>query len=386
MKRIPSCVFALWLGLLLSSTGMADLPKGRWSMSGEIVDLGVSGRGPIFTNTFSLGGYYDNGRFLLDLTPIRSMDDGAESVGWDGKLLCLIQRWSDSPHVDALRTNSLRTNVLAHVEPSVFSRYATFALQSVLIAFADSNLLSSLEKGQIPVILGPMRVYPEENNTYKVRHLSSGYTEIEAFSPGLELGESGLVPVKGLEQGFTRWTHRSNFTADGATDTLQEFFVEYNRFSPVRGKLVQNRAVTGKIVLRSENHEASVFRPAISEKTLTVLDYSSRYELLPWTKGIVDWCCKYEFNSQNWNFDTNYINAQVAQLKANMISMNGYPKERLAKANTLAAYNAPPLLESHRVIILCVLIGFSVLSFGAFWFGSRRLKQSGSETNDNKES
>jgi hypothetical protein len=369
MKKIPSCAFVLWLSLLLPSTGMADLPQGSWSMSGEIVDVGVSRRGPIFTNTFSLAGHYDNGRFLLGLTPIKTLDDTAESVGWDGKLLCLIQRWSDIPH-----TNLLRTNSLAHVEPSVFSRFATPALQSVLTAFADSNLLSSLENGQIKVILGDRRVYPEENNIYRVRHLSSGYTEIEAFSPGLELGKEGLVPVKGLEEGFTRWTHRSIFTADSATNGLRELLVEYNRFSPINGKLVQNRAVTGRISLRSENQEVSVFRPAITEKSLTVLDYSSRNELLPWTKGAVDWCCQYKFNSRNWDFDTNFINAQVAQVKTNMILTGGYPKDLLAKANTLSAYQAPSIAESHRVITLCVLIGFTVLSAGVFWFGLRRLK------------
>ncbi len=369
MKRIPPCAFALWLSLLLSSIGMADLPRGTWSMSGEIVDVALSSRGPAFTNTFSLTGYYDNGRFLLDLTPIKSVDDGTESVGWDGKLLCLIQRWSDNPHEHPLPNHSL-----AYVEPSVFSRYAGFALQSVLTAFADSNLLSDLEKGQIPVILGVQRIYPEENNTYKVRHLSSGYTEIEAFSPGLELGEAGLVPVKGLEQGFTRWTHRSNFAVADRTNGFGELYVEYNRFSPIGGKLVQNRTVTGKISFQSKNQEVSAFRPAITENSLTVLDYSSRYEILPWTKGIVDWCCQYKLSNQSWNFDTNYINAQVAQLKTNMISMNGYPKERLAKANTLSAYQAPPKWGAHRVITLCFLIVFSVLSAGAFWLGSRRLK------------
>jgi hypothetical protein len=244
----------------------------------------------------------------------------------------------------------------------------------VLIAFADSNLLSSLEDGKTPVILGVQRVYPEENNTYKVRHLSSGYVEIEAFSPGLELGNTGLVPVPGFEQGFTRWTHRSNFAVTSGTNAGEELSVEYSRFAPISGKLVQNRAVTGKISFHSENQKMLGFRPAIVEKSINVFDYSMRYELLPWTKGIADWYVLYKFNNQSWDFDTNYINAQVAQVETNMIYANGYPKELLAKANTLSVYQALPKWVSHRVIILCVLIGFSVLSAGMFWFGSRRLK------------
>ncbi|HEY5298226.1 MAG TPA: hypothetical protein VIK59_09890 [Verrucomicrobiae bacterium] len=362
-------LFVLWLSLFLLPTVMADLPKGSWSMSGDIVDVAMSSRGPGFTNTFSLTGYYDNGRFQLNLTPLKTINDNAESVGWDGKLLYLIQRWSDIKNVNA---SALRTNSLAFVEPSVFSHRASFALQSVLSAFADSNLLSSLENGKISVILGEQRIYPEENNTYKVKHLSSCNTEIEAFSPGLELGEKGLVPVRGFEQGFKRWTQRSNFTNVDSTNIL--LLTEYNRFSPVSAKLVQDRAVTAKISFHSENQDRSVFFPAITEKSLTVLDYSSRYEILPWTKGTVEWYCRYKLTNQNWDFDTNFISAQVRQFKTNMILMHGYPKDLLAKANTVSAYQALAKWQIRRAIILCVLIGFSVLCAGMLWFGLRQAK------------
>lgn len=364
-------LFILSLCSLMPLKTMAGLPKGSWSMTGEIADVILSSRGPSLTNTYSITGHCDDGNFLLDLTPAKSSADVAESAGWDGELLCLIQRWSNPQKwSNGPQTSLLRTNSLAYVEPSVFSRYASFALQPILVAFADSNLLSNLEKGQIPAILGNMRVYPEENNIYAVRRLSSGYTEIEAFSPGLKLGTTNLVPIPGFERGFTRWTHRSIFTASNTTNVTLS--VEYNRFSPINGKLVQNRTVTAQISFCTTNQEKSSFRPIITENSIVVQDCSSRYEILPWTKGAVEWICQYEFTNKNWDFDTNSINAQLAQFKTNMILMGGYPKDLLAKANTIYEYRASPTLQSHRIITLSVLIGFSVLSAIALWFSSRR--------------
>jgi hypothetical protein len=299
------------------------------------------------------------------MTPINAIDDGTESVGWDGKLLCRIQRWSDNP-----REHPLPNHSVAQVEPNVFSRYATYALQSVLISFADSNLLSSLQNETTSLILGQQRIYPEENNTYAVRHLSSGYTEIEAFAPGLELGETNLIPIQGFERGFTRWTHRSLFKAAGMTNVL--LLAEYNRFSPIRGKLIQNRAVTAQISFHPTSRESSTFRPIITEKTINVLDYSSRNEILPWTKGMVDWYCQYKFTNQNWDFDSNYIYSQVAQFKTNLSLMNGYPKDMLAKANTIYAYQSSPAFQSHRTMFICFFIGFSILSAAIFRFKMQR--------------
>jgi hypothetical protein len=361
-------VLFLCLNLLLSSNAMADSSTNRWSISGQITDIGMAGKNPIFTNTFSLTGHYDDGQFLLDLVPIKSIVDVAESVGWDGKVLRLIARWSDIPNETSSRTNSI-----AYIEPTVFSRYSSYSLQSILVAFADSNSISNLEKGLTPVILGPMRTYPEEYNTYQVKHQTSGYTEIEATSPGLELGLSGLVPIKGFEQGFTRWTHRSNF-ADviGLTNGIREFFVEYNRYSPVNKKLIQIRAVTGKFVLQQENQDDVVFRPKITEQKLTVKDYSSRFELDSWTKGAADWCCFYDLANQNWNFDTNKVRAQVSQVKENMKERGGYPKDLLAVANTVYAYKSRPAWGIHRIAIICFMVGFSIFTAGALWIGSRR--------------
>jgi len=327
----------------------------------------MSARGAVFTNTLTLTGHCDDGRFVLELTPGQTLDDTAESVGWDGNLLCLIQRWSAIPH----NPGALRTNSLAYVEPNVFSRYASMPLQAVLIAFADSNLVSKLGQGQLPVILGWKRVYPEENNTYKVTHPAAGATEITASSPGLELGRTGLVPIGGLEQGFTRWTHRSSFTLADQPDGPGSLAIEYNRFSPVNGKLVQNRAVKGRITFQRENQPVAAFRPVITESSLTVMDYSCRYDIFQWTKGLSYWSCQYKLDRRGWNFDTNYIMSQVAQLKGNLAAMNGYPKALSDKANTLAVYAPVPVWGSQRIITICVLIAFSVFSAVAFWMGSR---------------
>jgi len=350
-------LFVLWLGLFLLPTVMADLPKGSWSMSGDIVDVRMSSRGPEFTNTLSLTGHYDNGRFLIDLVPIKSEDEIAESAGWDGNILRVIQRGPKFPG------KSLPPDMsLGIVEPSVFSRYATHALTSVLLAFAGSNAMSRLEAGQDLVILGGERLYPEENNTYTIKYLSSNNVEIEAICPGQQIESTGMVPVIGFEHGFTRWMHKSSLTNINGTNDASMLLVEYKRFRPFNGKLIQERSVIGSILFRLEEPIVSDFRPIIKENVLSVRDYSCRELLFPLSKGLIDQNYMYNLTSKNWNFDTNIIVAEFEKRKTYLIA-HGIPKEVMDVPNNIQPQG------SRRSVVLCGLIVFSILSAGVLWFG-----------------
>ena len=105
------------------------MPAGRWSISGEVVDVRMSTSHHGFTNKLSISGHLDNGLFLIDLTPTKSEDDIAESAGWDGELLYLITRFPDFPGKWLPRDKSL-----GYVEPNVFSRYASDALASATVS------------------------------------------------------------------------------------------------------------------------------------------------------------------------------------------------------------------------------------------------------------
>jgi len=334
-------------------------------MSGNIVDVRLSSSGSQFTNTLSLTGHYDNGHFLIDLMPVKTEDEIAESAGWDGESLYLIQRFPDFPGKGEPRDKSL-----GFVEPSVFSRYATHALTSVLLALTSSNALAGLETGQDVVVLGGERKYPEENNAYKVSYLSSGDVEIEALCPGHEIGPMGTVPIEGFDGGFTRWTHKSNLTGISGTNDPGVLLVEYKRFMPLKGKLVRGRVVTGKILFRPEDRAVSEFRPIITEDNLSVMDYSCRSQLFPVNKGLMDQNYLYRLTNHLWNFDRNIIVADFAKRKAWLVA-HGVPKEMKDEPQ-----NVQPL-RGRRIVIICGLFTISALSAVALWFGSRRVRGAG---------
>lgn len=309
----------------------------------------------------------NNGHFLVEVMPINAEDDIAESAAWDGENLYLIQRWHDARRMGLPRDKSL-----GFVEPNVFSRWATEALVSVLIAFADSNALTHLQDGQFPVNLGPRRLYPEENNTYTVRRLESGLVEIEAHCPGLELGSTDLIPIFGFDKGFLRWKHSSNLgSVSGAKGSIEEV-VNYDRFAPMKGQLIQERKVTARILFDSEPEKPLVFRPTITESSLTVLDYSARVELFPYTKGIIDWFHQYELTNRIWNYDTNLVSKTIADVKTLLAKENGPPKELIKKSNSIYAYESSPSWGKRRIMIVGILIIISILPLGWLWHVSRR--------------
>jgi hypothetical protein len=342
------------------SAAVASLPTGARRISGDVVDVLVGATQSI-TNTLSITGSYNNGHFQIDLTPINASDNIAESVGWDGEFLRIIQRFPDLPG-----NNQPRDRSLAFVEPDVFSRYATHALACVLLAFADSNMLTRIEAGQELVILGNERRYPEEDNSYTVRRGPSGDVEITALCSGQEIGPSGKLPLEGFQDGFTRWTHKSSMTSAHGTepDTL---VAEYNRYKPLKGKLIQERLVTAKIIFGLDQTPASDFRPTISENSLTVMDYSGRSQLFPLNKGIVDQNYTYTLTNKAWDFDRTVIVASFADRKARFAQ--GIPKELNDVVHETPYSPRQPIRP--RIILLSLIV-ISVPFAWAIW-RSRRI-------------
>jgi hypothetical protein len=364
--------------LMIQCVGRADIPPGNWAFSGNILDYGMASRGPIFTNTFTITGHCSNGHFILDTTPIKTMDDVAESAGWDGNLLCLIQRGSPIPH----NNGAPRTNCIGYVEPNVFSYYATYGLSAVLTSFADSNQLADLEQKKMPVILGRLRIYPEENNTYKVTHSDLNSTEIEAICPGLRPGRIGLEPIPGFEQGFTRWKFKSSLVPTNGTWILSAQYDEpLAKLIKPTTKQLQDRAVTVEIFFQPETQAVTSFRPPITEQRLGVMDYSARKDFFPWTKGQFDWHCDYYLTNQQWDFPTAYIKAEEADMQKHFVYWNGLPQDMLDWVNTGKSTHALPPFGERRILIISGFVGFSIISAALFWFVTRRYKPTNNKSN-----
>jgi len=321
----------LLTSLLLPNLGFSGVPDGSWSITGKVIDLQTT-----TSNTLSLTGHCSNGRFVIDLVPVNTRDDITESAGWDGNDLFLIQRWPESKGLP-------RTHSIGYIEPTVFSRYATPALTSVLSAFADSNELSRLESGNEIVILNSWCSYPEESNTFTVGYLPSGGIQVTARCPGLKIDKTGMLPVEGFEHGFTRWTFTSNPKGPNALLT------EYDRFDPQQGKLVQTREVTSEILLEKEDAGARGFQPEITENSLTVADYSQRQTLFQFDKeGLTDQNRSYEVTNHLWNFvDNSNITATDFAKREVYLTKHGIPKELLNipsnTAQTESALSPPEL-------------------------------------------
>ncbi|MGA9452187.1 MAG: TlpA disulfide reductase family protein [Verrucomicrobiia bacterium] len=315
-RELVGRVAILLTSLLLSNLGFSAVPEGSWSISGKVIDMRITSAGLQASNTLSLTGHCSNGRFVIDLVPVKTQDEIAESAGWDGHDLFLIRRWPESKGLP-------RTKSLGYIEPTIFSRYATPALTSVLSAFADSNELSRLESGSDIVILDTWREYPEESNTFTVGYLPSGGIQVTARSPGLKIERTGMSPVQGFEHGFTRWTFTSNLKGPNALVT------EYDRFDPQQRKLVQIRKVTSEMLLEKKDAGARSFLPEIPENSLTVFDYSQRQTLFQFYKeGLTDQNRIYEVTNHSWDFinESNMVATEFAYRKVHL-TKHGIPKD-----------------------------------------------------------
>jgi hypothetical protein len=360
MKEHCQKLFIVLTSLLLFNLGFSGVPDGSWAISGKVIDLQISSAGIQASNTLALTGHCSNGRLVIDLVPIKTRDNIAESVGWDGNDLFLIQRYPKFPN------GQLRTESMGYIEPTIFSRYATPALTSVLTAFADSNELSRLESGNYMVILDVWRNYPEESNTYTVAYLPSGGIQVTARCPGLKIeGADNMSPIQGFEHGFIRWTFTSSLK------DVNTLLTEHDRFDPQQGKLVRTRKVTSEIMLEKEDAGAcSNFQPEITEKSLTVRDYSARQRLSQFYKeGLFEQAHVYTLTNHLWNFANNSnIVARDFEYRKVYFEKHGVSKDLL----DVPSNAEQPESAKRRIVILCALIVITVLFAVVIWSKSRQ--------------
>lgn len=359
---VRTCFIVLspWLALcgpLIASA--VSLPE-VWSLSGKIFDLRFNRQGPPVTNVLSLAGHYDKGRFLLELTPVHVEDDLVQNAGWDGERLFLLKHFPENP-------GGPRNRQLGYVEPDLFSRYASHALEAVLLSFCDGNMLGQLSSNQEPVILGTFRAYPEEDNKYTVSQTEEG-TYIEAWSPGYEVQDTGNVPIKGFEKGFKRWTHRSNLGALQWTNDSSSLVIEYERFRPVEGQLLKERQVSANIILQVETPVISRFQPDIKEDRLTILDYSYR-DMFSQFKGMAAQNYTYIVTNHVWDFNSNIIVAHM-KTRTDWLARHG----NQVPSDLMDLPHNVPIYKGRRAAIIWALITIAAIPalLAIHWSGKRR--------------
>lgn len=213
-----------------------------FKVSGSITDIRFTVTKRSFTNTLSVEGIRSDKGLLLEVTPVRSEDGIAESFGWDGDKLRIVQRYPSNPQKNLLRDKSL-----GYVESTIFSRYATHPSAGLLLAMASKDQLAVLQRKEEPFILGGQRIYPEEQNEYRVQHLPEDGFTITATSPGRVLTQEGEEKIPQFEQGFKRWVIDVKIMQK-QTNSFINF--DYQRFFPENGKLFLYRQVYGTMQLR----------------------------------------------------------------------------------------------------------------------------------------
>ncbi|HEY0548024.1 MAG TPA: hypothetical protein VGF13_00400 [Verrucomicrobiae bacterium] len=355
----------------LSNRAFSHLPDGSWMISGHISDVRSTTGNMSVTNLFSVSGYYDHRRFLVETIPTHAEDEIQENAGWDLELFRLIQRFPKLPRKGLPRDQSGGI-----VEPSLFSQRATPALAGLLLALADTNALAYLQSGREPIIMGGQRSYPEERNTFIVEFTAPEAVKIQALTPGFQVTSRGEDPLKGFEKGFTRWTFSSRYTALPETNGFAVLF-EYERFFPNVGKLVRFRRATGNLLLTPGTQIPADFKPPVLEPRLEVTDASGRVELFPWTKGVADSTFRYILTNRAWDFDQKIVAAHVAEVK-NAFAVKPELQREIARATQ--PVNVPSYKKRQVFVIILVII---LVAFPAFaWFSSRptgRHKQVGKD-------
>ncbi len=295
------CHLLLWCVVLLQpGVGKAELPAGPWTFSGIVNDdlMGADGS-VVLHQTLTVSGYFEDGSFVFDADPQKSMQNVWESAGWDGKLLRVVQNFPDKPG-----PGQPRSRWLGIVEPNVFSRHATLATTSILMAFADTNILARMRQGRVLIILGERRLYPEENNTYEIKEFPSGGLEIRATCPGQKVARGGNTPIPGFEHGFTRWTYHSIVDKPDSPKPIDSFNLktEFEQFRPADGRVLTEHHITGNLDFEKSEAKVTNFWPEISQDAMQVWDYSMRPLIYPLNKGAVDQACVYTLTNHMWNF------------------------------------------------------------------------------------
>jgi hypothetical protein len=309
--------FLLWCVVLLQpGVGKAELPAGSWKFSGIVNDdLSGANGSVVMHQTLTVSGYFENGSFVVDVDPQKSMQNIWESAGWDGKLLRVVQNFPDKPG-----PGQPRTQWVGIVEPNVFSRHASIATTSILMAFADTNILASMRQGGELIILDELRLYPEEDNTYEINQLPSGGLEIRATCPGQKVARGGNIPITGFEHGFNRWTYHSTVDRPDSTDSTNsmdsyKLKTDFEQFRPVGGRLLREHHIIGNLEFEKCDSKATNFRPEINLDALSVRDYSGRPVIFPQNKGVVDQFYPYTLTNHLWNFDQQKIISNAMDYK-----------------------------------------------------------------------
>jgi hypothetical protein len=329
--------FLLWCVVLLQpGIGKAELPAGSWKFSGIVNDDLKGANGSVVMHqTLAVSGYYEDGSFVFDVDPQKSPQNIWESAGWDGKLLRVVQNFSDKPW-----PGQPRSRWLGVVEPNVFSRHATLATTSILMAFADTDILASMRQGGELIILGERRLYPEEDNTYEINQLPSGGLEIQATCPGQKVARGGNIPIPGFDHGFKRWIYHSIVAKSDSAGAVDSFKLktELEQFRPVNGRLLTEHHITGNLDFTKFEAKITSFRPEISQDAMQVLDFSGRPLLYPLNKGFVDQAYTYTLTNHIWNFDQELINHNAMDIRA-LLAKGGMSPKSLDVENPVV--NAP---------------------------------------------
>jgi hypothetical protein len=298
--------------------------------------------------------------FLVDVSPIKSEDEIAESAGWDGQKLRLIQRYPETPGKGMPRNQSL-----AYVEDTVFARFATHPTAAVLMALANTNLFQVLRLHEEPVILGGQRSFPEESNEYTIS-ISTNAVDINASAPGRRILDSGEeVKIDGFTNGFLRWSLHTDDTPDPASSNAVRLSLKYKRFFPDGKKLFQFRLVQGVLLLRRGNvADSDGFNPSVEESNLPVLDYSHRHELSQYLKGLnnsnyqfADTAYRYSLTNHQWNFDEMIISNWTAEVKTSWAKKGVIdPREEVH----IISPNRGEKRRAALIVLIIIAIGFPV--------------------------
>lgn len=304
-------LFANLLAFARSSAVAVEFNSAK--ITGTIVCLRLNPQGAaLATNLSSFNGVYQEGKFLVDISPDATEDEIEESAGWNGQLLYLIQRWPDA------RGKALpRTNSLGYKEPTIFSRYATHSTAALLMALADSSAVFALTNTSLPILLGSARLYPEEKNQRILNFTALGDWRVRTICPAFTVEKDGkLLPLDSsvYSSGFLRWTFSAHVSSVNTSDIIITF--EYERFRPKpkaqkpssADDLIKDWQVEGTLRMEKSSVEVSNFLPAITEKSLPVWDFSSRMEYAS-AAGNFDRDYLFEYSVTNGSWEASEHNA-----------------------------------------------------------------------------
>lgn len=277
------------------------------TITGQIYDIRFITIPPMcITNILSVSGVLDNGRFIVDVDPVMTKDEIAESVAWDDALY-LIQRYPEEPGKGLPRDRSL-----GYIEPTIFSRYATPPSQALLMALADAHAAAALTNPATPVVLSDIRTYPEEESRYTLNYSAFGHWSAEAICPGFAVQkDSTRTPLADVyKDGFLRWRFRSEVASRSANAMVihliyERFLPKHQQQRPVhRDDTIKTALVVGELRLDSAPIPPTQFRPPIKEASLTVLDFRGRKDFVQATGNYNrDYCIEHVLTNRLWDID-----------------------------------------------------------------------------------